>query len=294
MRNYSLTIYLLLLSTIFFLSACSLGLKDDQSGATITTNTKTGSIKGYVVDNSDTVLAKQIATLTPISYVRVYLLQATDTLDIDTTDASGSFGFDSLAAGSYSLYAVDPYGHHLQIDSIALASGEQKSLNIGLGSPATDPAWPPTKYGIRAYRMIPVIQSPTMEDSVYAFPSVDSLLAFFGDTACWPQSTMPASCKPLLVRIWASDVNSLFFPDSLLSDSLSLRTYYPGNGSGSGDGTWNTGGCMLQTSLRSHEQIYCWPDSLATPTKTIHLGHTYRPDWPCSATDWSGKVWTNE
>jgi len=126
-----------IICTLSILCACSLGLKDDQSGATITTNTKTGSIRGTVVESDSTILARKVASTTAVADAQVFLLQNGDTLGIDTTNVQGEFAFDSLVAGAYGIYVKSTDGSSALLDSIALSEGDTLQYLLTLGTFAT-------------------------------------------------------------------------------------------------------------------------------------------------------------
>jgi uncharacterized repeat protein (TIGR01451 family) len=108
-----------------------------------------GSIGDYVFldkDGSNT----QTAGDTPISGVKVYLLNAAGTkIDSTTTDSNGKYLFDSLVSGSYSVQFVAPVGQIFVTptqggdptkDSDAAANGKTGTYTIDTTKPIGDPA----------------------------------------------------------------------------------------------------------------------------------------------------------
>jgi len=164
-------------------------------------------------------------------------------------------------------------------DKTSTTTTPSDSLVDTTSSDTTQIEWPAGKFGLKAYHVIAV---QGQYGSITRFPSMDSLQKW-DTTQWWSSAVLPSDCKPVVIQVTETSVNKLYFPDTLVGDTIKFRSYMPGNASGSTE----TGACMLQEALRTHEQLYCWNDSLSVPTVVWYTGQTYRPDWPCASTTWS-------
>ena len=120
-------------AALALLSACSMGVADKTTGATITTNTKSASISGHVYAADSVALARRVATVGPVlTNAVVTLTSGADTLGKFRTQADGVFRFDSLQAGVYGLHVSASNYATRDFVNIVLAPGQALTEEVVL------------------------------------------------------------------------------------------------------------------------------------------------------------------
>jgi len=112
------------------LVACSINEKD--AGVTVTTNSSTASIEGYVLQQDSVLRKVALGDSNGISGVSVRLYYEGMKVTTDTTDESGFFKFDSLTAGIYSIIVKLSDGSGVEVDSISVDTNENVVQNVRL------------------------------------------------------------------------------------------------------------------------------------------------------------------